>query len=431
MLQNDESRHIIHLVKDDTSSLLWLRDKDSCLSRQSVASENSNMLDVSFEFDREVFNSKAYQVAIRSALSRNQGKMPQRQEPLLNDAIGVLGYGRSIETEDDAQIFRRKSVNPWPLNDAIDVVGYERSNETEDDAQTIRSKSVNTSSLNDVTGFVGYGCSNEIEDDAQTIGGKSVGPWPLNDAIPNGIIKKPSQADDTIFVTSIVEHSTSPRLSLAASNMHEERGDKKDPPTGKRLPVPKDLSPLNTMSLDRAVVSSSQDSSKLPKKGGHISMSSKDINSQPSLSPVALRYFQTSQVPSEAAHTALIGNRECRKVLILGTSGAGKSTLLKSMTICCGGSYSRIEREMYQGLICRNLIEDMRMILDVMMTLDIDLAEDNRNHATTVYATDFISLNPDELPDDVALAIKALWDDSGVQTGFRGLSGGQLNDSCG
>lgn len=308
----------MHLVKDDTSSLLWLRDKDSCLSRQSTVSEGSNMLDVSFEFDREVFNSKAYQVAIRAALSRKRDKMPQRQRPPSNDSIVVVGYERSNEAEDDAQRVRSKPVNPWSSNDVIDFVGYE--------------------------------CPSENEDDAQTIQGKSVGLWSLNDAVSNETIKRSSQADDT--------HPQS-----------------------------------------------------LP-------------------SPVARQCLRTSLVPLESAHTTLNDNRKCSKVLILGSSGAGKSTLLKSMTIYCEGTFSRVEREIFKEAIYSNLIEDMRKILDIMKTLDIELdSKDNHDHFQTVMrATD---LKPDELSGDVALAIKALWEDSGVQACFRRSNKYRLNDSCG
>jgi hypothetical protein len=441
----------MHLVKDDTSSLLWLRDEDSCLSRQSIVSESSNLLDVSFPFDREVFNSKVYQVAIRSALSGKKGKAPQRQGPPLNDVIDVLGYTSLNETEDDAQNIPRKFMNRWPLNDAVDVVGYERSDETEGDAQTIRGKSVNPWSLNGSIGFVGYDCSNEFEDDAQTIGSKFVDPWPLDDPISNVIIIRQ-------IVEVDIEHSTNPRVSWTASSVGGDRGDKTDLSTG----LSKIRSLFDKVSLDRAVASSRHDSPKLPEKdvfqrqyplytghasimnkkapvksgvpssssmtidGGHKSMSAKDVNSQYLPSSVVLQHLQASQVPTEAAHTGLNENRDCSKVLILGSSGAGKSTLLKSMTMCCKSSYSRVELERLKEVIYSNLIEDMLKIIGFMKTLDIGFdSGDNHHHSLTVRRATQLKR------EDVALAITALWDDPSVQECFRRSKNCQLNDSCG
>ena len=227
----------MHLVKDDTSSLLLLRDTDSYLSRHSILSDSSSMLNVSFEFDREVFNSKAYQVAIRSALSRKKGKMPQRQAPPLNDAIDVVDHQRFNNTEDDAQTLQSKPMDPWLLNDensngiikssdqadailvtreqkdtisqrqksflndVIDVVGYERVSDTEDDTQTVPNKTVDSWFLNDAIEVVGYERFNDTEDDGQTLRKGSLDPWPLNDAGSNGIIRKSNQANDAVLIT--------------------------------------------------------------------------------------------------------------------------------------------------------------------------------------------------------------------------------------
>ena len=80
LLHNDESRHIMHLVKDDTSSLLWLKDTDSNFGRQSMFSESSSKLDVNLDYDFKIFNSKPYQAAIRSTFARKKGKLSQRQK---------------------------------------------------------------------------------------------------------------------------------------------------------------------------------------------------------------------------------------------------------------------------------------------------------------------------------------------------------------
>ena len=72
MLRKPDSCQIIQLARDDTSSLLWLRDDESndTRDRRSILTENSDLLDAAFVFDREVLASKAYLAAIRSNMKR-------------------------------------------------------------------------------------------------------------------------------------------------------------------------------------------------------------------------------------------------------------------------------------------------------------------------------------------------------------------------
>ena len=66
MLQNFENCQIIQSARDDTSSLLWLRDDESHGTRRSTCIENLDHLEASFTFDREIVGSKAYLAAMRS-----------------------------------------------------------------------------------------------------------------------------------------------------------------------------------------------------------------------------------------------------------------------------------------------------------------------------------------------------------------------------
>lgn len=70
LLQKRESRQIVDSVRDDSSSLLWLRDDESCCTQKTTITETSEFLDTSFTFDREIFNCKPYQVAIRSNMKQ-------------------------------------------------------------------------------------------------------------------------------------------------------------------------------------------------------------------------------------------------------------------------------------------------------------------------------------------------------------------------
>ncbi|KAL8987446.1 MAG: hypothetical protein Q9177_003342 [Variospora cf. flavescens] len=66
LLRRPENHEIICSVRDDSSSLLWLRDDDSCGTRKSTCTETSDFLDASFAFDPEIFKSRAYLSAMRS-----------------------------------------------------------------------------------------------------------------------------------------------------------------------------------------------------------------------------------------------------------------------------------------------------------------------------------------------------------------------------
>lgn len=84
-MQNRESRHIFDRVKDDTSSLLWLRDAGSARSHCSIASEDLATVNATFTFDLEVFNSKVYQAATRSNMKY---ALFSDREGVPNDAAG-------------------------------------------------------------------------------------------------------------------------------------------------------------------------------------------------------------------------------------------------------------------------------------------------------------------------------------------------------
>lgn len=155
-----------------------------------------------------------------------------------------------------------------------------------------------------------------------------------------------------------------------------------------------------------------------------------DIEPQSPLSAVALHLLHRGQMPSKEANTRIEKYRRRSKILMLGCSGAGKTTLLKSMIMCCGDSYGRAERTIFKESIYFNLIEDIETIFGIIKTCNIQLAS-NKSHDNfrTVMNTELPASI--ELPEDVAVAIKALWDDSGVREGFRKPEDCRLNDTCG
>lgn len=76
LLQRGESRGVLDQVKDDSSSLFGLRDSASFRSSLTAATERSHLLDISFEFDKELTATKVYhrqwRPLIRNALGRGK-----------------------------------------------------------------------------------------------------------------------------------------------------------------------------------------------------------------------------------------------------------------------------------------------------------------------------------------------------------------------
>ena len=115
-METDESRHIIRMIEDDTSSLLWVRDTEaySCYTRKSVLTENSTILDTVFEFDREIFHSRAYQVAARSNMKqtlkdRNRIDLHNEVPPSTND----FGLSRLMQFNDDDEDVQTIKGEPY------------------------------------------------------------------------------------------------------------------------------------------------------------------------------------------------------------------------------------------------------------------------------------------------------------------------------
>lgn len=142
MLRSDELRQIIDLVKDETSSLILLQDNDSHRISHSIVTECSSTIDVRFEFDREILNSKVYQMAIRSnmrqGLSKKENKMTQRHRSPSENLVDIGDSGRSIETGDDAQNIRKNITSPKMIPR---IKNRAKMIEAEDDAETVQKKS--------------------------------------------------------------------------------------------------------------------------------------------------------------------------------------------------------------------------------------------------------------------------------------------------
>ncbi len=71
-----QTRQILEQVKDDSSSLVVLKNSSSLYSSRSTNTSDSSLLDRKFSFDKEVLRSKVYQGQIRSLIRR---ALPRRK----------------------------------------------------------------------------------------------------------------------------------------------------------------------------------------------------------------------------------------------------------------------------------------------------------------------------------------------------------------
>ncbi|RMZ85917.1 hypothetical protein DV736_g6529, partial [Chaetothyriales sp. CBS 134916] len=118
------------------------------------------------------------------------------------------------------------------------------------------------------------------------------------------------------------------------------------------------------------------------------------------------------------------------KMLLLGAGESGKSTILKQMKLIHEGGYSRDERESFKEIIFSNTVQSMRVILEAMESLELPLDDQQAEyHVQTIFMQP-PQIEGDSLPADVGAAIKALWQDAGVQECFRRSREYQLNDSA-
>lgn len=116
LLRSDESRRVFKLVKDDTSSLLWLRDAESCYTQRSAFEETLDMIDSTFDFDRELFGSKAYLVASRSnmrhALASKPATVTQDKSPSSGPSRAIVNHLDANNDDNDVDTIREGSARP-------------------------------------------------------------------------------------------------------------------------------------------------------------------------------------------------------------------------------------------------------------------------------------------------------------------------------
>ncbi|CAO3622605.1 unnamed protein product [Cunninghamella blakesleeana] len=117
------------------------------------------------------------------------------------------------------------------------------------------------------------------------------------------------------------------------------------------------------------------------------------------------------------------------KMLLLGAGESGKSTILKQMKLIHDGGYSRDEREAFKEIIFSNTIQSMRVILEAMQHMDVDLSAENKPYASIIMDQPS-QIERDYLPTEVTQAVKLLWKDHHLASVFERSREYQLNDSA-
>jgi len=79
------------------------------------------------------------------------------------------------------------------------------------------------------------------------------------------------------------------------------------------------------------------------------------------------------------------------KLLLLGAGESGKSTISKQMKIIHQSGYSNEERKEFKPIITRNILDNMRILLDGMSRLGINIDPSNADAAAMI--KDLTSLN--------------------------------------
>lgn len=104
------------------------------------------------------------------------------------------------------------------------------------------------------------------------------------------------------------------------------------------------------------------------------------------------------------------------KLLLLGAGESGKSTILKQMKlIYTKEGISRSEKEEWRVIIFNNLLDGLRMIVDAMEEMGIELEYENTSHHLPVIMQEK-DLRPFEaIPIEYLRAFKDLWQDPGLQ----------------
>jgi guanine nucleotide-binding protein G(i) subunit alpha len=100
------------------------------------------------------------------------------------------------------------------------------------------------------------------------------------------------------------------------------------------------------------------------------------------------------------------------------------------MQLIHGPGYSNEEREAFKEIIYSNTIQSMRVILEAMKTMTININNSaNNRHSEVIFALP-AQVETDVFPPEAHDAIVELWQDKGVKECYGRKTEYQLNDSA-
>lgn len=117
------------------------------------------------------------------------------------------------------------------------------------------------------------------------------------------------------------------------------------------------------------------------------------------------------------------------KLLLLGTGESGKSTFIKQMRIIHGTGYNDDDKRSFIKLVYQNIFMAMQSMIKAMEMLKIQYSDSNNaQNADLVRSIDYENVSSFDAP--YADAMKALWEDTGIQECYDRRREYQLTDSA-
>ncbi|CAJ0939204.1 unnamed protein product, partial [Mesorhabditis belari] len=118
------------------------------------------------------------------------------------------------------------------------------------------------------------------------------------------------------------------------------------------------------------------------------------------------------------------------KLLLLGPGESGKSTVLKQMRIIHNNGFTEAERAARREAVWNNTIQSMHMLIAGLERVAYQIFEKNQIHVELIKKTVADKLDWEPIGEEMAHAIKCLWDDKGIKAAYERRSEFQLNDSA-
>ena len=371
--------------------------------------EDYTTLDVRFEFDSQIINTRAYQGIMRSILKQ----VVVAQEKLKissTDPIPDITSEDLLDTTLDTDISETQTILQSPSTtseDLLDTNSYTDRSKT----QTIL-HGPSTDPILDITG------ENLLDTTSDTDRSET-----------QTILQSPSITKEIVFSDGyfLGWGNQKPDLTeaLRCITCDEPISDSlfwcsrhhRDLPHMRWANIAEISQPSTGRSLSRDVHRSSRNQS-LPRKTlRHIH-------------PMTVREALPGSTPRNQQREDQISRDQFadgsqRKVLLLGSCQSGKSTTLKQLKILLEGKWSHYELESFKDSVFEHLIKSMKTILSKMKKLGLRL--DMRSHVQTVFLEDLSCLTNTLLPE-VTNTISILWKDAVVQEAFRRLQEYHLSD---